>query len=52
MCQSPVVRATVRLGGGEHREGGGKGIYDEAGRQLKAEQDRALAALVSRFFDP
>lgn len=32
---------------GEYPEGGGKGIYDEAKRQLKAEQDGALAAMVS-----
>lgn len=37
---------------GEYIEGGGNGIYDEAGRQLKAKQDGALAAMVSRFFDP
>lgn len=36
----------------EHKDGGGKGIYDQARRQLKAEQDRALAAMVSQFFDP
>lgn len=30
----------------EYREGGGKEIYDEAGRQLKAGQDGVLEAMV------